>query len=47
MQPAFSRRLSSQITGTPPVNALGYLRIMFAMDDIDDRSVGVRLPKRG
>jgi hypothetical protein len=35
----------SPITGTRPVNALGYLRVMFAVDDIDEALA--RLRKRG
>ena len=41
---ASSRRLSSRITATPPVNLLGYLPVMFAVDDID-KTIG-RLRKR-
>ena len=33
---ASSSRLSSRTICTRPVNALGYLRVMFAVDDIDE-----------
>ena len=38
----FSRRLRSLIIAMPPVNALGYLRVMFAVDDVDDTLARLR-----
>jgi len=40
-----SRRLWSAIHRSAPVNALGYLRVMFTVEDIDDTLT--RLGKRG
>ena len=40
-----SRRPWSPITAAAPVNALGYLRVMFTVEDIDDTLA--RLGKRG